>query len=99
MAAKIKEALDVSGNGSMAIDHRIVRPDGTMRWISARKKVEFSRGSVGVVRRPIKGLLAVLDISDRVEAEEKVRISEIRYRRLFEAAQDGVFSSTRRRRA
>ena len=32
----------------------------------------------------------VADITDRKQAEEKVRISEIRYRRLFEAAHDGV---------
>ena len=30
------------------------------------------------------------DISDRTTAENKLRVSEIRYRRLFEAAQDGV---------
>jgi PAS domain S-box-containing protein len=37
------------------------------------------------------GVLAVIrDISERKRAEDKVRISEIRYRRLFEAAQDGV---------
>ncbi|MBC8096604.1 MAG: PAS domain S-box protein, partial [Akkermansiaceae bacterium] len=33
---------------------------------------------------------AVMDITGRKQAEEKVRGSEIRYRRLFEAAQDGV---------
>ena len=34
--------------------------------------------------------LVVLDITERKEAEDNLRISEIRYRRLFEAAQDGV---------
>lgn len=32
----------------------------------------------------------ILDITDRRQALEKMRISEIRYRRLFEAAHDGV---------
>lgn len=32
----------------------------------------------------------LLDITERQEAEDKLRISEIRYRRLFEAAHDGV---------
>jgi PAS domain S-box-containing protein len=32
----------------------------------------------------------VQDITERCQAEDRVRISEIRYRRLFEAAQDGV---------
>ncbi len=34
--------------------------------------------------------VAMVDITERKQAEELVRISEIRYRRLFEAAQDGV---------
>jgi len=34
--------------------------------------------------------LALTDITQHKQAEEKVRVSEIRYRRLFEAAQDGV---------
>ena len=34
--------------------------------------------------------IVVLDITDRILAREKMRISEIRYRRLFEAAHDGV---------
>ena len=33
---------------------------------------------------------AVVDITDRRRTEDIVRVSEIRYRRLFEAAQDGV---------
>ncbi len=32
----------------------------------------------------------ILDITDRRQALEKMRVSEIRYRRLFEAAHDGV---------
>ena len=32
----------------------------------------------------------VVDITERKRVEEKVRVSEIRYRRLFEAAHDGV---------
>ncbi len=37
------------------------------------------------------GLLTVIrDVTERKQHEEKVRISEIRYRRLFEAAHDGI---------
>lgn len=34
--------------------------------------------------------MAVVDITERKRAEDQVRVSEIRYRRLFEAAHDGV---------
>jgi PAS domain S-box-containing protein len=50
--------------------------------------------SVTVLRETVDqsaGVLAVIrDISGRKEVEDKVRVSEIRYRRIFEAAQDGV---------
>jgi formate hydrogenlyase transcriptional activator len=35
-------------------------------------------------------LLALEDITDRKQSEEALKISETRYRRLFEAAQDGI---------
>jgi PAS domain S-box-containing protein len=50
--------------------------------------------SITVLRETVDqpgGVLAVIrDISNRKQAEKKVRVSEIRYRRIFEAAQDGV---------
>jgi PAS domain S-box-containing protein len=50
--------------------------------------------SVTVARRiagQSAGLLAVIrDVTERKKHEEKVRVSEIRYRRLFEAAHDGI---------
>ena len=37
------------------------------------------------------GILAVIrDVTERKQHEDKVLVSEIRYRRLFEAAHDGV---------
>lgn len=44
-------------------------------------------------RRSANGLkchVMILDITDRIQAQERMRVSEIRYRRLFEAAHDGV---------
>jgi len=35
-------------------------------------------------------LAAVVDVTDRMRQENELRVSEIRYRRLFEAAHDGV---------
>ena len=34
--------------------------------------------------------VAIVDITQREQAQETVRLSEVRYRRLFEAAHDGV---------
>jgi PAS domain S-box-containing protein len=40
--------------------------------------------------RPDQILLAIEDITERRQAQEAVRDSEIRYRRLFESAKDGI---------
>jgi PAS domain S-box-containing protein len=62
-----------------------VRQDG--RELHVESSITVLRETVG---QP-SGVLAVIrDISERKRAEDKVRVSEIRYRRLFEAAQDGV---------
>jgi len=54
--------------GELACDFRIVRPDGTVRWMSARGKVRHDdSGHVG-------GLIGVVqDITERKEAEQLLR--------------------------
>jgi len=61
-----------------------------MRWVSARKQVQFAATHSEEPKRAKSGLIAMLDISERKFAGERVALSEIRYRRLFEAAKDGV---------
>jgi PAS domain S-box-containing protein len=40
--------------------------------------------------RPDLMLLAIEDVTERLLAEKEVRVSEVRYRRLFESAHDGI---------
>ncbi len=87
---QVLRALDPAGDGVIAIEHRVLRPDGSTRWLAARKLIEFGDSGPGGARRATGGLLAVRDISSRWNVAEKLRISEMRYRRLFEAAHDGV---------
>lgn len=86
----IKAVLDPAGDGFMASEHGVVRPDGTEVWVAARKQIQFAIDPTTGQSRAVAGLLAVRDITSRKIAETKIRISEIRYRRLFEAAHDGV---------
>ena len=88
--AKLAEALDPGGSRFMAIEHRIVRPDGRTLWVSARKQIEFAPVEPGGPHRAATGLLALIDISKHMAAQEQLRLSEMRYRRVFEAAHDGV---------
>jgi len=50
------------------MEHWVVRPDGSIRWLSVKKQVVF--GDVAGVRSPLTGVLARLDITARKQAEE-----------------------------
>ena len=60
--------------------------DHTFEGIGRRVVVLNARriDSIGLI------LLAIEDITDRKQTEEALSLSEIRYRRLFETAQDGI---------
>jgi PAS domain S-box-containing protein len=85
LAALIADVLDPDGSGFMAVDHRIISPDGTTRWVSARKQVEFETVHTGSGRRPTAGLLAVLDISERKATEAALSMNQARYRSALAA--------------
>lgn len=75
--AGLAAALDPAGDGFFALDHRILRPDGSVRWVTARKRIHFSTAAGGG-RRPVSGVLALRDISDRKEAERVSKEKEAR---------------------
>ena len=58
----ISAVLDPANGGFMSVEHRIVRPDASTCWVSARKQVDFAPASDGA-SRPVSGVLAVIDIS------------------------------------
>ncbi len=80
----IAASYDPAGTGEFAMDHRIIRPDGQVRWHSVRKQVSFQN------EERTRSLLAVFDITERKQAEQAQKDSEVRYRRLFETAKDGI---------
>ncbi|MBD2000794.1 PAS domain S-box protein [Leptolyngbya sp. FACHB-541] len=67
------------------IDHRIIRPDGSIRHVEARGEVTLNdRGNV------VKLFGTVLDITDRKQTEAIIRENEIRFRAIFEQAAVGI---------
>jgi two-component system, LuxR family, sensor kinase FixL len=57
-----------SGDGRYETEYRIVLPDGRMRWIASRGRVEFNGGGKPVL---VRG--ASLDITARKQAEESAQ--------------------------
>jgi PAS domain S-box-containing protein len=67
-------------------EFRIVRADGTVRWLAARGKFYYSTNG-----DPERMLGVSLDITDRKQAEDAVRETEKRYRRIVETTNEGVW--------
>ncbi|HWC31892.1 MAG TPA: PAS domain S-box protein, partial [Actinomycetota bacterium] len=83
VAIDIARALDEGG--SFARDHRIVRPDGSERWLHGRGDV-----IVGEEGEPVRMRGTAQDITERKLAEEARRKSEELFRELLESAPDAV---------
>jgi two-component system, cell cycle sensor histidine kinase and response regulator CckA len=61
-------ALALVGQAPYNIDHRILRPDGSVRWV--HEQAEFQRAPDG---RPLRMFGTVQDITDRKLLEDRVR--------------------------
>ena len=80
IAAKVRRAHEPTGDGLFAAEHRIVRRDGTVRWVTVRSQTFFE--GEGDARRPVRTIGAVRDITEDKEAEEEQRVL---YARLTQA--------------
>jgi diguanylate cyclase (GGDEF)-like protein/PAS domain S-box-containing protein len=76
----------IAQEGHYELEHRIVRPDGTQRWV-------FTAGDVltDATGEPVELLGVVQDITDRREAEEKARSVEMQLSMLAENSRDLIF--------
>ena len=75
----------VADGKSFEIEHRIVLPDGQIRWMQARAETIADASGKTVALRGTNQ-----DITEQKENEQALKDSEVSYRRLFEAAKDGI---------
>ncbi|BAY12073.1 PAS domain-containing protein [Calothrix sp. NIES-2098] len=69
-------------------EFRVIYPDGTVRWLIGK-----GRGIYNQAGNPVRMLGVIIDISDRIESQEKLRQAELRYRTLIEQIPGVVYTS------
>jgi PAS domain S-box-containing protein len=84
----VQEAVDraIAGDSAYQIEHRIVRPDGEVRWVLERAKVD--RDQTGT---PLRMIGVTQDITELRRATDQLRASEARYRMIVETTSEGVW--------
>ncbi len=84
LAPIIAESLNPDGAGWFKSEHRIILKSGEVRWLSVRKQIFFDRTQNPP--RPVRGILAARDITNRKSSEASLRDSEERFRLASDAA-------------
>ncbi|MCK6683792.1 MAG: PAS domain S-box protein [Thermoanaerobaculia bacterium] len=79
-------AIPRTGPEGLQIDYRIIRPDGTTRILH-----QVAETVLDADGRLLKKRGTVQDITERRRAEEALRISEERYRDIFDNVLDGLY--------
>jgi PAS domain S-box-containing protein len=71
--ARVQQAVEetIAGQSDIAVDYRIVWPDGSVHWVTSRTKAFYDGAG-----RATRIIGAIMDITERKQAEEKLRQSE-----------------------
>ncbi len=88
--ARYEAALRGEREGRFKLDLRFVCPGGEVRWVTWAGRVDFREGPSG--RAPFRVAGAVVDITERMRAQQGVRESEARLRLSNEAGGIGTFT-------
>lgn len=86
--AAIARAHDPAGDGTFKVQYRVVRPDGTVRWLSSRSHTTFE--GTGKDRHPVRTVGAINDITEEREREEALRLKDA----AIDASLNGIAIAT-----
>ncbi len=81
----VRQALQ-SSDGTYVSEFRVVRPDGTVRWLGERGRVDFDRA-----RRPLRLIGISHDISERKRAETALAEQRRLYKSITDNASVALF--------
>jgi PAS domain S-box-containing protein len=87
-----RQALNPTSDGSFYSEHRIVRPNGEVRWLTWQGRTFFSETPSG--RVPVRRLGACIDITERKLAEISLQESENKFSTMFKASPHGLAITT-----
>jgi PAS domain S-box-containing protein len=87
----VEAAVNSADEGKWSGVHRIVRPDGSIRWVSIQGRRHYRDAADG--RHAVRSVGTVVDITHLKETEAALRASELRLRLALEAAQMGTFEA------
>jgi PAS domain S-box-containing protein len=73
-----QQAFDPAGNDVVFHEHRIIRPDGSVRWVQFNGNVVFS--GEGSKRHAVRSRGMMLDITEHKQKEQKI----LRYNRVLD---------------
>jgi PAS domain S-box-containing protein len=69
LVRKIAQAPDPEARITYTTEYRVLWPNGEARWVSVRKRFLFDHSSASP--RPLRAMLAVLDVTDRKRVEDE----------------------------
>jgi len=69
IALAVRQAHDPAGDGFFDVEHRIVRRDSSIRWLTTRSQTFFDGEGDG--RHPVRTIGAVRDTTENKQAEEE----------------------------
>ena len=71
--AHIEQLMDPSGEGFFEMNHRVVHENGDVRWLTARKQIEFGTPNADGTAHPVSGLVAIIDITNHKTDQHRVQ--------------------------
>ncbi|MFG0287126.1 MAG: PAS domain-containing protein, partial [Rhodopirellula sp. JB044] len=85
----IDHSLASQGGGELSHRHRVVMPNGDVRWLDIRKRVFFD--DTVSPPKPVRGTLAARDVTQEVQFQNQLNENRQRLSLAMEAARMGAF--------